>query len=148
VNIVALPIYQSRIAPVFDSAVRILLIQIEQQSEVARSELNFENLSASERIASLKRAGVTSLVCAGVSHVIHTMVESAGIRVTPGIIGQVDDVTTAYVSNQLDDHRFRMPGRGGRSEGVTSAIGADALFSDSSIRRHTNKHHNHGQRRG
>jgi len=111
---IALPVFQSRIAPVFDSCIRVLLIQIEHQRELARSELNIENLLASERVSTLKRAGVTTLICAGISNVLHAMLESAGIRVTPGIIGQVDEVITAYVSNRLDDSQFCMPGRGRR----------------------------------
>ena len=103
---VALPVFKSRIAPVFDSCVWVLLIQIEHQRELERSELNIENLSAFERVAILKRAGVTTLICAGISNVLHAMLESAGIRVTPGIIGQVDEVITAYLSNRLDDSQF------------------------------------------
>jgi predicted Fe-Mo cluster-binding NifX family protein len=112
---VALPVFQSRIAPVFDSCIRVLLIQIEQQRELERSELKIENLLLSERVTALKRAGVTTLICAGISIVPHAMLESAGIRVTPGIIGEVDEVIAAYVSDRLDESQFCMPGRGGRS---------------------------------
>jgi predicted Fe-Mo cluster-binding NifX family protein len=92
-----------------------LVIQIEHHCELERSELHIETLSASERIATLKRAGVTMLVCAGISNVVHTMLESAGIRVTSGIIGQLEEVIAAFMSNRLDDPRFFMPGRGKRS---------------------------------
>lgn len=116
---VACPVFQSRIAPVFDFAVRVLLIEIEHQRELARSELYTKNLTGPERVTTLKRAGVTRLICAGISNVMHTMLESADIRVTPGIVGPVDEVIRAYLDNQLDDPRFLMPGHGGR--------GADAL---------------------
>jgi predicted Fe-Mo cluster-binding NifX family protein len=112
---VAVPIFKSRIAPVFDSCIQVLVIEIEHKRELARSKLHIENLLAFERVATLKRAGVTTLICAGISNVLHTMLESAGIRVIPGIIGQIDEVITAYVSKRLDDQRFFMPGRVGRS---------------------------------
>ena len=110
---VAFPVFQSRIAPVFDFAVRVLLIQIEHQRELARSELYTKNLSGPERVNTLKRAGVTTLVCAGVSNIMHTMLENADIRVRPGIVGQVEEVIRAYIDNRLDDPRFFMPGHGG-----------------------------------
>lgn len=112
---IALPVFQSRIAPVFDTCVRLLLIQVEHQHELERSELHIATLSASERVATLKRAGVTTLICAGISNVLHTMLESAGIRVTSGIIGPVEEVIAASISNRLDDPRFFMPGRSERS---------------------------------
>ena len=99
----------------FDTCVRLLLIRIEHRRDLERSELHIETLSASERVAALKRAGVTTLICAGISNVLHTMLESAGIRVTSGIIGQVEEVIAAFMSNRLDDPRFFMPGRGKRS---------------------------------
>ena len=112
---VAVPVFQSRIAPVFDSCIRVLVIEIEQKRELARSELHIEKLLEFERVAVLRRAGVTTLICAGISNVLHTMLESAGIRVISGIIGQIDDVIRAYVSDRLDDQRFFMPGRSGPS---------------------------------
>ena len=111
---VAFPVFQSRIAPVFDTAVRVLLLQIEHQHELARSELHTKNLSGPERVAALRRAGVNTLVCAGISNVTHTMLESADIRVTPGIVGQVEEVIGAYLNKRLDDPRFFMHGHGGR----------------------------------
>jgi predicted Fe-Mo cluster-binding NifX family protein len=114
VSTVAFPVFQSRIAPVFDTAVRVLLLQVEHQHELARSELHTKNLSGSERVAALRRAGVTALICAGISNITHTMLESADIRVTPGIVGPVEEVIGAYLSNGLDDPRFFMPGHGGR----------------------------------
>jgi predicted Fe-Mo cluster-binding NifX family protein len=114
VTTVALPVFQSRIAPVFDSATRVLLIETEHRRELGRSELHIKNLSASERVATLKRADVTALICAGISNITHTILESADISVTPGIVGQVEEVISAYLHNQLDDPRFFMPGHGGR----------------------------------
>ena len=114
---VALPVFQSRIAPVFDSAVRVLVLEIEHQRELARSEMHTKNLSGSERIAALKRAGASTLICAGISDIVHRMLESADIRVRSGIVGQVEEVIKAYIDNRLDDPCFLMPGHGGRGPG-------------------------------
>jgi predicted Fe-Mo cluster-binding NifX family protein len=114
VSTLALPVFQSRVAPVFDSAARVLLFEIEHGQELARSELNTKNLSGSERVFALQRAGVTFLICAGISSIVHTMLESADIRVRSGIVGQVEEIISAYADNRLDDPRFLMPGHGGK----------------------------------
>ena len=101
----------------FDSALRVLVLDMQHRHEVARTELHTKDLSGSERVAALKRAGVSTLVCAGISSVLHTMLESGDIRVRPGVVGHVDEVIRAYMENQLDDPRFFMPGHGGRGVG-------------------------------
>jgi predicted Fe-Mo cluster-binding NifX family protein len=131
---------------VFDACARVLLIHVEHQREIQTGELHIENFSASERVATLKRAGVTTLICAGITHVLRTMLESAGIRVTSGIIGELDEVIEACISNRLDDARFFMPGRSERdTAGPKQGRG---LRSDHSIRKHTNKPHTDGRKRG
>lgn len=111
---VALPVFQSRIAPVFDFAARVWLIEIEHQRELARTEMHTKDLSGSERVSALKRAGVTTLICAGISNIQHAMLESADIRVRSGVVGHVEEVIRAYIDDRLDAPRFLMPGYGGR----------------------------------
>ena len=66
-NTVAMPVFRSRIAPVFDSCLRVLLIQIDHDGEGEKSELSFNGFSLFERSNALKRAGVTTLICGGIS---------------------------------------------------------------------------------
>ncbi|MBW2020659.1 MAG: hypothetical protein JRI58_11325 [Deltaproteobacteria bacterium] len=108
---VAIPVFRSRIAPVFDSCLRVLLIHIENDHEIKRTELRFDNLSSSERIAALQRAGVTTLICGGISEVLHTMLQSSGVCTITGIAGHVEEVLAAFLANRLDEPQFYMPGR-------------------------------------
>jgi predicted Fe-Mo cluster-binding NifX family protein len=97
----------------------VLLVEIEHQRDRGRSELYTKNQSGRERVDTLKRAGVNTLVCAGISNILRTMLEGANIGVRPGVVGQVEEVISAYLGRCLDDSRFVMPGhgwkRGGRS---------------------------------
>lgn len=108
---VAIPVFQWRIAPVFDSCLRVFLVHIEHDHEVERSELPVYGLWLSERVVALQRARVTTLICAGISDVLDNMLESAGIRVIEGIAGQIEDVLQAFLSNRLKEPQFCMPGR-------------------------------------
>ena len=109
---VAMPIYGSRVAPVFDFADHFLLIQLKHNCELRRTALQLEGLPHINRVGILKRVGVTTLICAGISEPSQTMLEGSGIRVFWGVVGEVEDVFAAFMDNRLDERQFYMPGRG------------------------------------
>jgi predicted Fe-Mo cluster-binding NifX family protein len=109
---VAVPVFGSRVAPVFDSCTKALLIAIHHEQEVERTELSLKDFSSAERLGFIKRAGVTDLICGGISELLHTLLENSGVHVIPGIAGEVEDVVAAFMDNRLDEPFFRMPGLG------------------------------------
>ena len=109
---VVVPVFVSRVAPVFDSCTKALLVTISQGRETDRNELLLRNFSLSERAAMIQRVGVTDLICCGISDVLHRMLENSGVHVIPGIAGQVEEVLEAFMTEQLDQPHFRMPGHG------------------------------------
>jgi predicted Fe-Mo cluster-binding NifX family protein len=108
---VAIPVFRSRVAPTFDSCLSVLLIRTERSSKAARREISLAHLPASERVAVLQREGVVTLICGGISEALRKMLESSGVHVISGIVGEVGDVLAAYGSNRLDAPEFSMPGR-------------------------------------
>ena len=106
----AIPIFKSRISPVFDFSTKALIIDIEQGREVGRSEIDMGGLTPHVRVERLKGAGVNSLVCAGISLTLQRMLVVAGLDVIPGIVGAVDEVLKAYKRVNLKEKRFMMPG--------------------------------------
>jgi predicted Fe-Mo cluster-binding NifX family protein len=107
----AIPVFRSRVAPVFDACHRAIIIPVEDPTEQERSELGLQDLSLSERVSLLKGAGVTTLICGGISNTLHAMLESSGVRVIAGIAGEIEEVISAFHSHGLDDPKFSMPGR-------------------------------------
>ncbi|MBW2175029.1 MAG: hypothetical protein JRF64_10545 [Deltaproteobacteria bacterium] len=81
ISTVAIPIYGSRVAPVFDFADHFLLIQLKHNCEVKRTAFHLEGLPHINRVGILKKVGVTTLICAGISEPSQTMLEGSGIRV-------------------------------------------------------------------
>jgi len=126
VAILAIPVFRSRVAPVFDSCLQALVIRTGNDPDAERSDLSLRNLSSSERVSILKTAGVTTLICGGISHTLHAILESSGISVITGIAGEVEEVLSAFASHRLDDPKFRMPGWAGtkssRQKKGTSSI--------------------------
>jgi predicted Fe-Mo cluster-binding NifX family protein len=111
---VGMPIWDGRISPVLDVAGRLLLVSTEDSAEVARREANLEQAPLAARVKRIRELGVDVLICGALSWPLEAMLVSAGVRVIPQMCGSVEDVLRAFLSGQLTDEAFRMPGCCGR----------------------------------
>ncbi len=107
---VAIPIFRSRVSPVFDSCTRVIVIDFEQNREIRRMEIYLNRLSLTERVAVLQKLCVKTVICSGISGVFHNMLKNANILLIFGIAEEVEQVVDAYKSGQLHNPRFYMPG--------------------------------------
>ena len=106
----AIPIFGSRISPVFDFSTKALIVEIRDGREINRYEIQLAGLLPLERVQRLKDAQVSTLICAGLSLPLQRMLFVAGLQVIPGIVGEADEVIDAYRGGGLDKRRFLMPG--------------------------------------
>ncbi len=106
----AIPIFESRISPVFDFSTKALLFDLEEGKEKGRSEIKLAGLTPQARVERLKIEGVNTLVCASISLALQRMLVDAGLNVIPGIVGSVDEVLKAYQTGNLKSEQFLMPG--------------------------------------
>ena len=104
------PIFRSRISPVFDSCTTLLLVDIIGNREVNRREIFLNELSLTERVAILRKSEVTTVICGGISDMLENMLLSVKIDLIPDISGTVDQILVAYLSGNLNAPRFKMPG--------------------------------------
>ncbi|MGD2174433.1 MAG: NifB/NifX family molybdenum-iron cluster-binding protein [Candidatus Brocadiaceae bacterium] len=112
-----MPDWNGRISPVLDAARELVVVTVDKGREASRSVRGLEPGLIPQRARQLARLGVDVLICGGVSLPLLRMLEGIGIRVIPGISGDVNQVVHAYLSGRLTDGRFAMPGwrgRGGR----------------------------------
>ena len=109
-NRIAIPVFKSRISPVFDSCSRVLLVDLEHNREINRAEITFKNLSVWERLSMLTRLGVTNVICAGISQSLYDQLTAAKISPISGIVGEVGEVLSAFRCDGLNDPSFFMPG--------------------------------------
>jgi predicted Fe-Mo cluster-binding NifX family protein len=70
--------------------------------------------SLAARVTRLRELGVTALICGGISRTLRQMIEAGGIRIYPWMAGPVEEVLKAFLSKQLSDPRWTMPGCGDR----------------------------------
>jgi predicted Fe-Mo cluster-binding NifX family protein len=107
---IAVPIFKSRISPVFDTCTRLLLIEFEDGREITRKELDLDRFSFRERQKVLENNDVAVVICGGISDVFHAILSNSNILLICGICGNVDEVIKAHFEGQLDNPCFFMPG--------------------------------------
>jgi len=107
---VAIPIYQSRVSPVFDTCTRLLLIDFENDRQVKRKEFDLDNFSLEARLQLLQKNDVAVVICGGISDVFDAILSNSNIRLICGICGNVDEVIQAHIAGRLDNPCFFMPG--------------------------------------
>jgi predicted Fe-Mo cluster-binding NifX family protein len=111
---IALPVWDGRVSPVFDTAGTLLVVDVEGARETMRSGLPLGEAGIPERARRMADLGAAVLICGAISREMMSALASQGIRVLPFIRGNVDEVIGAYLSGALCERsfppRFCMPG--------------------------------------
>lgn len=110
---IALTVWNGRIAPVFDVAGTVRLVeqngeQITQDTTAALPDSD----GMMSRIAALVELKIDVLVCGAVSRPVHRMLTASGIRVHSFVSGEVNEVLEAFLCDRLEEKDFSMPGCG------------------------------------
>jgi predicted Fe-Mo cluster-binding NifX family protein len=107
---IAIPIWNDSVSNVFDFAGKLLLVDIKNGKQISQSEVSLQAESLPERAGRLRDLGVNVLVCGAISQALANMVTASGIQVLPYVTGRFDDVLQAYLTGQLMQPQFTMPG--------------------------------------
>jgi predicted Fe-Mo cluster-binding NifX family protein len=116
---IAIPQWQGRIAPVFDVAVNLLLIDMEDGQPMRREERRLFGAESSARVAEFLSCRAEILICGAISAPLESRLMVAGVQVIGFACGMVDEVLAAYLNGSLASRAFVMPGcqRWRRQEG-------------------------------
>ncbi|NVN90790.1 MAG: DUF5320 family protein [Desulfuromonadales bacterium] len=109
--------WDNRIAPVFDIARQVRVVESDDSRIVGVSEEILEDGLPVRKVINLAQLGVATLVCGAISRPLHAMVVSNGIQVVPFVAGDLGEVIQAWFEGTLDDEGFAMPGCCGRGYG-------------------------------
>ena len=114
---VGIPVWQSRVSPVFDCAERLLVVTVEHNAEASRIVESIAGPFISQKVGIINSLGINVLICGAISRPFALLIASSGVSIIPWISGQVDEVIRAFLEGELSDPRFLMPGccRHGRS---------------------------------
>ena len=106
--------WDDRIAPVFDTAPRIHVVETEAGRIVGESEEVLPQGPPVHRALRLVELGIGALVCGAISRPQHGLVAAYGIEVVPFVAGDLREVVKAWIGGGLDRSAFAMPGCRGR----------------------------------
>lgn len=112
--IVAIPVWQGRVSPVFDVAGQLLVVELSDSAEVARRQETLPDEAPERRVQRLQLLGVETLICGAVSRPLEALLAAGRIEVVPRICGEAEEVLQAFLSSGLQDDQFAMPGCCGR----------------------------------
>ena len=113
----AFSIWDNRIAPVFDVARQIRLVEAESGRILGETLETLEGDIPMPKAHRLAELGAGELVCGAISRPLQAMVAAYGIRVIAFVAGDLREVIEAWLHNRLESDLYAMPGccgRGGR----------------------------------
>lgn len=114
--------WDRRIAPVFDTARRLHVAEIEGGRIVAEREEALADDMPVRKALRLAELGVETLVCGAITRPLHAIVASYGIRVIPFVAGDLGEVIQAWLRGGLEGEDFAMPGCRGRGRGRRGGV--------------------------
>jgi predicted Fe-Mo cluster-binding NifX family protein len=107
---IAIPIWGNRMSPVFDASSQLRIVDIADNRERTRTEINLQNQDLSRRCIHIRNLGVDILICGAITGYFARLLKATGIEVIPGISGNPEEVLSAYLNGTLSNGRFLMPG--------------------------------------
>jgi predicted Fe-Mo cluster-binding NifX family protein len=106
----AFTIWRDRIAPVFDVAREVVLVEADSNTQVASSLISLPEGAVETKVNRLCEQGVNVLVCGAMSRCAHELVCAEKIEVFSFVAGDTDSVIQAWLEGCLEQKAFAMPG--------------------------------------
>ena len=116
---IAISLWNKRIAPVFDVARHLWIIETAEGAIVAQSERRFATDDTHERALRLTTLQVDQLICGAITRSSCDALAERGIKVISFVAGGLEQVIQAWLSDSLKDGHLAMPGcRRGKRRGA------------------------------
>jgi predicted Fe-Mo cluster-binding NifX family protein len=97
------------VAPVLNWCSRVVIFPASAAGGGGQ-ELWIPELGPPERLQLLQEKGVNTLICGALTPDLQTCAVELGLKVIPGVAGEIDQVLIAYRQNRLDQPEFWLPG--------------------------------------
>jgi predicted Fe-Mo cluster-binding NifX family protein len=106
---IAIPVMRGRVAPVLNWCSRVVIFPATPEGETGQ-EFWAPELGPLERLQVLLARGVNTLICGALSADLQNRATQMGLKVIPGVAGEIGEVLKAYGENRLDQPEFWLPG--------------------------------------
>lgn len=112
---VAIPVFQSKISPRFDSSQNFVLLEIEKSKVMKREDLPTRGWPLSAMLKQMIDLGIDALICGGIDLESMQQLNLNGIQVFSWITGEVDDAIACFLRRGLESGTIL--GNDGRRKG-------------------------------
>ena len=99
---VAIPVFQTKISPRFDSTQGFILLQIEKSDVIKREKLSTKNWPSSAKIKQLVDLGIDTLICGGIDLESMQQLNFNGVKIYSWITGEIEDAVTRFLDQGLE----------------------------------------------
>jgi predicted Fe-Mo cluster-binding NifX family protein len=106
--------WDNRIAPVFDTARQVYVVETESGKIVSETEDLLSGDLPIQKTLGLVELGIGTLVCGAISRPMYAQIIAYGIQVIPFVAGDRQVVIKAWMNGNLERDTFAMPGCRGR----------------------------------
>jgi len=106
----AIPEFNGRVSPVFDSSRRLLLFEVDGKRVVNTSTIEWADTPRKQREKRIRSMGVDVLLCGGISRLLAERIEEEGIVLISWMSGEIQEIVCAFLGDKLHDPRLVMPG--------------------------------------
>lgn len=113
----AFSLWNDRIAPVFDVARNLLIVDAATGAETGRIERRFSGDSPQERAMRLASLQVEQLVCGAITRNTADALQDRGIQVVSFVSGELEQVVQAWLQGHLHERSLHMPGCSRKAHG-------------------------------
>jgi predicted Fe-Mo cluster-binding NifX family protein len=110
----AFSVWDNRIAPVFDVARQMFLLETDAGSVISETFRTLDEDLSLWKALTLADLGIEVLICGAISRNLAEAVSSYGIYLIPFVAGDLEEVKGAWLTGRLDNRKFAMPGCCGR----------------------------------
>lgn len=107
---VAFSFFEDRIAPVFDTAERVLVAETESASILTETIARLTAAQPLERAKALADLGAQVLICGAISADLQRYLSSRGTKVVAFVAGDLREIIQAWLEGRMEAGQYRMPG--------------------------------------
>ena len=107
---IAIPVWDGKISPVLDTALRLVIFNVEGEKAMLKGEVVLQGSDFIRKCSQIKEQRVDLIICGAVSHHFRMTLAETGIRMIPWIAGSAKEVLDAYMNETLFSPRHMMPG--------------------------------------
>ena len=87
---IAIPIWGDKVSPVFDTALRLLVVEIEDNREESRFFYHIDENDLTQKCHRIRKLDLDTLICGAVSQAFLQMLLGSGLNVIQEISGQAE----------------------------------------------------------